>query len=117
MVRTITHEELKRKLDQGDKFRLAMAMDQWHFDACRIPGSISVPSKKDALKLLKKDEEIVVYCSDDACFMSRAVADFLERSGYSNVLHYAGGLQDWIDAGYPIAGTMTEEVRRESHVP
>ena len=109
MVQLITGRELKKKLDRGDRFKLVMAMDQWHFESCRIPGSVLVPGKKDALKLLGKDEEIVVYCSDDACFTSRAVADFLGRSGYEKVVHYPGGLHDWMDAGYPLEGSMISE--------
>ena len=106
MVRIITREELKTKLDQRNVFQLVMAMDQWHFEACRIPGSVLLSNKRDAEKLLRKDEEIVVYCSDDACFASRAVADFLERAGYEKVGHYPGGLHDWTAAGYPLEGTM-----------
>ena len=55
---------------------------------------------------LRKDEEIVVYCSDDACYASRAAADFLERTGYEKVSHYPGGLHDWSAAGYPLEGSM-----------
>ncbi len=109
MVQVISRENLKGKLDRGDDFKLVMAMDEWHFEACRIPGSILVPSKKDALKLLQKDEEIVMYCSDDACYASRAVADFMERAGYAKVWHYPGGLRDWGDAGYPLEGSMASE--------
>jgi len=109
-VRVITGEELKAKMDRRDDFKLVMAMDQWHFEACRIPGSTLVPSKKEALKLLPKDEEIIVYCSDDACFTSRSVADFMERSGYTNVVHFPGGLRAWSEAGYPLEGTMASEM-------
>jgi rhodanese-related sulfurtransferase len=87
-------------------FQLVMAMDEWHFEACRIPGSVLLSNKRDAGKTLRKDREIVVYCSDDACFASRAVADYLERSGYEDVGHYEGGLHDWMAAGYPLEGTM-----------
>jgi len=50
-----------------------------------------------------------VYCSDDACFTSRVVADFMQRAGYAKVLHYPGGLRDWGDAGYPLEGSMASE--------
>ena len=106
MTRVIGHAELKAKIDRKDPFQLVMAMDEWHYEACRIPGSILLSDKRQAERVLRKDREIVVYCSDDACFASRAVADFLERSGYRNVLHYAGGLHDWMKAGYPLEGTM-----------
>ena len=106
MVQIITRDELKAKLDRRDPLQLVMAMDEWHFEACRIPGSILLSNKRNAGSILRKDREIVVYCSDDACFASRSVADFLERSGYENVGHYPGGLHDWGAAGYPLEGTM-----------
>ena len=106
MVQVLTREQLKAKMDRRDVFKLVMAMDQWHYEACRIPGSVLLSDKRDAEKLLRKDEEIVVYCSDDACYASRAAADFLERTGYTRVGHYPGGLHDWSAAGYPMEGTM-----------
>jgi len=106
MVRILTREQLKAMLDRREALKLVMAMDQWHFDACRIPGSVLLADKRDARKLLRKDEEIVVYCSDDACYASRAAADFLERTGYEKVSHYPGGLHDWSAAGYPLEGSM-----------
>lgn len=111
MVQIINREELKAKLDRRDAFQLVMAMDEWHFEACRIPGSVLLSDKRNAEKILRKEREIVVYCSDDACFASRAVADFLERSGYENVGHYPGGLHDWLAAGYPFEGTMVSETK------
>jgi rhodanese-related sulfurtransferase len=30
----------------------------------------------------------------------------LERAGYRNVWHFKDGLREWMDAGYPIEGTM-----------
>jgi rhodanese-related sulfurtransferase len=112
MVQIVTREQLKAKMDRGDVFKLVMAMDQWHFDACRIPGSVLLSDKRDAPKLLRQDEEIVVYCSDDACFASRAAADYLERTGYDKVSHYPGGLLDWGAAGYPMEGTMISSPAR-----
>ena len=112
MVQIFTREELKAKLDRRDAFKLVMAMDQWHYEACRIPGSILLSNKRDADRLLEKGEEVVVYCSDEACFASRAVADFLERIGYAKVGHFPGGLHDWSAAGYPLEGTMISESQR-----
>lgn len=112
MVQIFTRDELKAKLDRKDVFQLVMAMDQWHYEACRIPGSILLADKRDAGRVLRKDQETVVYCSDDACYASRAAADFLERSGYTKVGHYPGGLHDWSAAGYPLEGTMISDPAR-----
>ena len=113
MTRIITKEELKAKLDRKDEFQLVMAMDEWHFEACRIPGSILLSNKRDADKVLRRDREIVVYCSDDVCAASRVVADYLERAGFENISHYERGLHEWLEAGYPLEGTMVSELRAE----
>ena len=35
-------EELKKKLDRGDNFKLVNALAEWAFDAKHIPGSINI---------------------------------------------------------------------------
>lgn len=39
-MKTIDHEELKRKLDQKAPFRLVIALSEWAYQAKHIPGSI-----------------------------------------------------------------------------
>ncbi|HYX51185.1 MAG TPA: rhodanese-like domain-containing protein [Ktedonobacteraceae bacterium] len=104
-MKTISREELKQKLDHKENFRLVMALADWAYEAKHIPGSIHFATIKDAMQSLNKDDEIVVYCSDENCIASKSLGQLLERNGYSHVLHYAGGLQDWEQAGYPLEGT------------
>ncbi len=107
-MKTINREELKQKLDRKEDFRLVMALAEWAYQAKHIPGSIHFATMKEALQGLNKDDEIVVYCSDENCIASTALGQLLERNGYSRVLHYSGGLQDWEQAGYPLEGTWVE---------
>ena len=104
-MKTISREELKEKLDRKEKFRLVMALAEWAYEAKHIPGSIHFATMKEAIQSLNKDDEIVVYCSDENCIASTALGQLLERNGYTHVLHYAGGLQDWEQAGFPLEGT------------
>jgi rhodanese-related sulfurtransferase len=103
-MNTISREELKQKLDRKDDFRLVMALAEWAYQAKHIPGSINFATMREALHLLNKDDEIVVYCSDENCIASKAFGQLLERNGYTNVWHYSGGLADWEQAGYPLEG-------------
>ncbi len=107
-MRTISREELKEKLDHKEDFRLVMALAEWAYQAKHIPGSIHFATMKEAIHSLNKDDEIVVYCSDENCIASTALGQLLERNGYSHVLHYSGGLQDWELAGYPLEGTWVK---------
>jgi rhodanese-related sulfurtransferase len=103
-MRTISREELKQKLERKDDFRLVMALADWAYQAKHIPGSIHFATTREALQSLNKEDEIVVYCSDENCIASKALGQLLERNGYTDVLHYSGGLADWEQAGYPLEG-------------
>jgi len=105
-MKFISREELKEKLDRGDDFKLVMVLGDWAYRAKHIPGSLNISRMEDAGKSLNEDDEIVVYCSDEACVASQAAYHVLVNRGYKNVRRYAGGLSDWEDAGYPLEGEM-----------
>jgi len=107
-MRIISREELKQKLDRREDFRLVMALGKWEYQAKHIPGSLHFATIPEALASLKKEDEIVVYCSDETCIASRALGQLLERHGYTHVLHYEGGLQEWEQAGYPLEGELVK---------
>lgn len=106
LVRNISREQLKARLDRGDDIKLVMSMNEWQFEAEHIPGSIWVADKERAERLLDPSDEIVTYCSDRACSASRMAAHLLEEAGYRHVWHYEGGLEEWRAAGYPLEGTL-----------
>ena len=100
----ISRDELKRKIDQSDDFKLVMTLNEWAFQATHIPGSINIVTPEKAAEMLEKNDEIVVYCSDPTCTASQMAYRFLEKQGYTNLRRYAGGLSDWLAAGYPLEG-------------
>jgi rhodanese-related sulfurtransferase len=100
----IDRDELKKKLDRGDEFKLVMALTEWAFQAKHIPGSLNLANAGDVSTLLEKDDEIVVYCSDENCIGSKVAYDRLTRGGYRNVRRYAGGIADWEEHGLPLEG-------------
>ena len=105
-MNTISSEELKAKLDRGDNFKLCCALGKIQFDALHIPGSIHVDSAEKAMKHLKVDDDIIVYCSDAACSASRLAYRLLIENGYKQVRRYEGGLAEWQAAGYPLDGYL-----------
>jgi rhodanese-related sulfurtransferase len=100
----ISREGLKEKLDRGDKFKLVNALGEWAFNAKHIPGSINISKVQDAKKILNPDDDIVIYCSNEACIASIIGYQLLTRMGYKNVRRYAGGIKDWEEASYPLEG-------------
>ncbi len=108
-MKTINREELKQKLDRKEDFRLVMALAEWAYQAKHIPGSINFATTREALQSLNREDEIVVYCSDESCIASKALGQLLERNGYTHVMHYAGGLADWEQAGYLLEGEWVKK--------
>jgi rhodanese-related sulfurtransferase len=102
----ISREELKQKIDRGDKFKLVNALGEWAFNAKHIPGSINISKIEDAKKRLSPDDEIIIYCSNPSCIASIIGYQLLTNMGYKNVRRYAGGIEEWEDAGYPLEGNV-----------
>ncbi|HET7270645.1 MAG TPA: rhodanese-like domain-containing protein [Rubrobacter sp.] len=108
MVWTIARNELKAKMDREDDFVLVEALSPAHYKSSHLPGAINLPYEfvDEAERVLPdKDAEIIVYCMNRDCSASGLEAEELEEMGYSRVLHYADGKQDWIKAGLPVEGS------------
>ncbi|HEY8506636.1 MAG TPA: rhodanese-like domain-containing protein [Gemmataceae bacterium] len=113
MPGTITREELKAKLDRGEKFYLVEALPLHNYISGHLPGAINLPleelAERAPLRLPDKDAEVIVYSESETCQLSGMVAEELEKMGYRNVRDYTGGKADWVDsgneleAGYPEA--------------
>jgi len=98
-VNRITREQLKEKIEQKQEFRLINCLDEWMFREKRIPGSIRF--ERSFLNTLNPKEEIIVYCSNPGCTASVLVYQQFNEHGFQNLWHYAGGIAEWEDAGYP----------------
>jgi rhodanese-related sulfurtransferase len=101
-MKLIARDELRRKLERHDEFRLVMTLSAHSYEAKRIPTSLNFATVGAALAELDPEEDIVVYCSDASCSASIYAYYLLEREGYSRVRRYAGGLADWETAGLPL---------------
>jgi rhodanese-related sulfurtransferase len=104
----IDTEELKANLDRGDGFKLVMTLGEWEYRTTHIPGSIRVSTVEEALETLDPEDEIVLYDSGPACTASRMALKILKARGYERVRRYAGGLEAWASAGYPLEGETIE---------
>jgi rhodanese-related sulfurtransferase len=100
----IGRDELREKLDRREDFKLVMVLGEWEYRAKRISGSLRVSTPQEGLEALDPDEEIVLYDSGPSCPASRMAYRFLKAHGYVRVRRYAGGLEDWDSAGYPLEG-------------
>jgi hypothetical protein len=63
----ITREELHRKLERGDDFKLVMTLSRFAFEAKHIPSSINFATPDEAVSGVHRRDDIVVYCGDVHC--------------------------------------------------
>jgi rhodanese-related sulfurtransferase len=56
--------------------------------------------------MLDPNDDIVIHCSNPLCPANIIGDQILERNGYKKIRRYAGGLQDWEEAGYPLEGSL-----------
>ncbi len=105
MVATIARDELKAKLDGGERITIVEALPEEYYRKAHLPGALLLPHDQvDELApavLPDKAATVVVYCANLACQNSGIAAERLVALGYADVREYAEGKQDWIDAGYP----------------
>ena len=68
MIATISRDELKKKIDNKDKFMLVETLPAQAFHHAHLPGAINLPPDKVASLapglLPDKVAEIVVYCAN-----------------------------------------------------
>jgi rhodanese-related sulfurtransferase len=98
----IGRDELREKLERGDGLQLVMALPERAYQAKRIPGTRHFETVGEAFETLDPGEEVVVYCATVYCPASIYVSALLEREGFHRVYRYAGGIDDWESAGYPL---------------
>lgn len=102
----ITREELRDLLDRGEPLRLLEALPEGHYLRGHLPGALHFPHDQvralAPLVLPDLKAAIVVYCASSTCRNSAIAAGVLAQLGYTNVRVYAGGKQDWEQAGFPL---------------
>src|SRR5687768_7896931 len=103
-MKTINAQQLKSRLDSGSPVKLVNAMEENKFQAMHIPGSLNLYRREDIEKSLKKDDEIIAYCTDESCNKSILLYNLLEAMGYKNVTRFGGGMREWEEAGYSLEG-------------
>jgi rhodanese-related sulfurtransferase len=114
MAQELTKDQLWELMRSGKDFKLVDALSADHYERVHIKGAISLPSSQvtgQAESKLSKDDMIVVYCANPECDASAVTARKLESLGYTNVYHYAGGIEEWLAAGLPMEGSGAERIQ------
>lgn len=96
-VPEISVEELKARLDRGDKFVLLDVREQFEWDVARIPGAKLIPLGDLASRMSELDsaDEIVIHCKSGVR-SAKALRD-LQKAGFSKLANVTGGILAWSD--------------------
>lgn len=105
-VTFISKEQLLEMIENKEPFKLVEVLTEEQYKEGHLPFAISIPANKLeelAPKFLPdKNETIIVYCSGFTCQASTGSTRKLQTMGYTRVLDYKGGKDDWKAAGLPL---------------
>jgi rhodanese-related sulfurtransferase len=103
-VKETTVDEVKTRLDRGDKFTLVDVREESEYAKDHLPNAIhlgkGVIERDIETRVPDTKTPLVLYCGGG--FRSALAADNLQKMGYSNVISMDGGVREWREKGYPL---------------
>lgn len=103
-VRETNVDEIKKRMDLGDKFLLVDVREESEFAKDHLPGAIhlgkGIIERDIEARVPELGSEIILYCGGG--FRSALAADNLQKMGYTNVISMDGGIRDWREKGFPL---------------
>jgi adenylyltransferase/sulfurtransferase len=92
-----TVDELKQRLDRGEKVFILDVRNPEEYQISRIPGStlIPLPSLPQRFAELNRDQEMVVHCKSG--MRSQKAIQFLRQQGFTKLKNLKGGILAWSD--------------------
>ncbi len=96
---TITVEEVKARIEGGDKLNILDVREPYENTEFNIGGILVPLGKIQTMQLDEiedwKNEEVIVYCRSGN--RSGQACQILEMAGFSNVKNLTGGMLQWRD--------------------
>ena len=103
-VKETTVDDVKHRLDRGDKFTLVDVREESEFAKDQLPGAIQlgkgIIERDIEARVPDPKTELVLYCGGG--FRSALAADNLQKMGYTNVMSMDGGIREWREKNYPL---------------
>ena len=103
-IRECTIQDVKAKLDRGDKFHLVDVREESEWAAGHLPKAEhlgkGIIERDIETQIPDTAAEIILYCGGG--FRSAMSADNLQKMGYTNVISMDGGWRGWTEAKLPI---------------
>ena len=103
-VPELSIEEVKAKLEGGEKFQLIDVREGEEFARGHLPGAESlckgILERDIEEKVPDPETPVVLYCGGG--FRSALAGDNLQKMGYKKVASMWGGWRAWSEAGFPV---------------
>ena len=104
-VREVGTDEVKARLERGEKFLLVDVREESEWGKDHLPGAIhlgkGIIERDVEARVPEPSTPMVLYCGGG--FRSALAADNLQKMGYTAVLSMDGGIREWREKGYPLA--------------
>ena len=103
-VKECTVDDVKAKLDKGEKFVLVDVREESEYAKDHLPGAVhigkGVIERDIETKVPDPATPLVLYCGGG--YRSALAAEALRKMGYTNVISMDGGIRDWRAKQYPL---------------
>ena len=94
-IKEISAEELKTKLDNGEKITLVDVRETDEYEICHLEGAKLIPLRQlpKHLNEINKNQPIIFYCHYG--MRSAQAVLWLNQNGFANVANLRGGIDEW----------------------
>lgn len=101
-IKETTVDEVKARLDRGEKFLLVDVREDSEWEKDHLPGSVhmgkGVIERDVEQKVPDLNTEMILYCGGG--YRSALAADNLQKMGYTRAISMDGGIREWREKGY-----------------
>ena len=95
MIKEITVEELKQKIDDKEDFQFIDVREKDEYDLCSIQGATLIPLSQfeERFEEILADKEVIIHCHHGG--RSMRACEYLLSQGYAELTNVAGGIDQW----------------------
>ena len=98
-MKNITVEELKQKMDRGEKINLIDCREAHEYEEANLGGLLLPLGKIQTMQVDEienlKDEEVIIYCRSGRRSMMACM--MLDQMGFINTFNVTSGILEWQD--------------------
>lgn len=103
-IRETTVDDVKAKLDRGEKFVLIDVREESEYAKDHLPGALhlgkGIIERDIETRVPDLSTPMILYCGGG--YRSALAADNLHKMGYTQIISMDGGIRVWREKGFPL---------------